>query len=113
MEIEDRSGVPDVELGEADTFLDLMSHLSHSNRGRYERQAKELLSQSRLLVPVGDSVIKYVVKDGWAGYKVSQDAGHHYSDFLTLMPLPRRRRSKIETLIEQFAHSEARQTLQI
>ncbi|MBC7462751.1 MAG: hypothetical protein H7227_00645 [Actinobacteria bacterium] len=113
MEIYDGSGEIHLEPDEAQTFLDLMSQHSRTNRIRYELQAKELLSQGSLLVPMGKSVLKYIVKDGWAGYKVSEDSGLDYSNFLTLMPLPRRRRSKIENLIEHFAHGEASQTLRI
>lgn len=113
MEIYDGWGEIHLEPEEGQTFLDLMSQLSRTNRIRYQEQAKDLLSEGSLLLPIGKRVLKYIVKDGWAGYKVSEDSGLHYSNFFTLMPLPRPRRSKIEKLIEQFAHSEASQTLQI
>jgi hypothetical protein len=113
MEIYDGSGDPSPEPKEERAFFDLLAQLSYSNRSRYIEQAKELLNQGRLLLPIGNNVLKYIVKDGWTGYKVSEDFGVNYSDFLALGPLPWRRMSKIERLIDQFALSEARLTLDI
>ncbi|MEI9906820.1 MAG: hypothetical protein WDO06_01945 [Actinomycetota bacterium] len=113
MEIYDGSGETFVEIEKDQEFLDLMTEFYFSNRSRYKEQAKKLLREGRLLLPIGDSLLKYIVKDGWTGYKVSEDEGLNFSDFLSLGPLPWWRRAKIEKLIEQFAHSEASQTLDL
>ena len=112
MVIYDGSGEPFIEAEDEQAFLDLMTQFYFSNRSRYKKQAKKLLLEGLLLVPVGDSILKYSLKDGCSRYKVSEDCGRTFSNLLQVTPLPWRRRAKIERLIEQFAHSEARATLE-
>lgn len=112
MEIYDGSGDPFVETEADQAFLDLFTRLHHENRSRYEHQAKELLRQGALLVPFSNSVLKYWLEDEGAAYSISDDQGLTFSNSLGLVPLHWRRGVRIRRLVEQFAHSEARATLE-
>ena len=101
------------ESEEAQAFINLFAKFHFANRRRYRRQAKKLVREGTLLVPLGTSLIKYSLKDGFARYKISEDGGRTYSNLLQQTPLPSRRKRKMELIAEQFAHSEARETLEI
>ena len=111
--IYDGSGEPYIETEEDQAFTDLLTRFHFANRRRYRRQAKKLVREGTLLVRLGTSLIKYSLKDGFARCKVSEDGGRTYSNLLQQTPLPARRERKIELIAEQFAHSEARETLEI
>lgn len=113
MEILDGSGEPLADSEEEQTFIDLFAKFHFANRRRYRRQAKKLVREGTLLVPLGNSLLKYSIKDGFARYKVSEDGGRTFSNLLQQTPLPNRRSRKMELIAEQFAHSEASMTLQI
>lgn len=113
MGIHNKSDEPFPESEQDQAFLDLMTRFYLSNRSRYEEQAKKLLREGQLVVPLGGSLLKYSLKDGQSRYKVSEDDGLTFSNPLQVMPLPRRKQARIERLIEQFAHSEAREALGI
>ncbi len=112
MEIYDGSGEPFVETDADQAFLDLFAQFHYENRSRYKNQAKELLRERSLLVPVGNSILKYWLEDEGAAYSISHDHGVTFSNSLGLAPLHWRKRVRIRRLIEQFAHSEARATLE-
>lgn len=113
MEIYDGSGEPFVETDADQAFIDLFARLHHENRSRYEHQAKDLLRQGHLLVPFSNSILKYWLEDEGAAYSISDDHGVTFSNTLGLTPLHWRRGVRIRRLVEQFAHSEARATLEI
>ena len=113
MTILDGSGEPLPDSEEAQAFIDLFAKFHFANRRRYRRQAKKLVREGTLVVPLGNSLLKYSIKDGNARYKVSEDGGRTYSNLLRQTPLPNRRKRKMELIAEQFAHSEARETLEI
>jgi methylphosphotriester-DNA--protein-cysteine methyltransferase len=113
VEIYDGSGEPFVETDADQAFIDLFAQLHHENRSRYELQAKDLLRQGLLLVLVGNSILKYWLEDEGAAYNISDDHGVTFSNTLGLTPLHWRRGVRIRRLVEQFAHSEARATLEI
>lgn len=113
MEIYDGSGEPFIETEEDQAFLDLLTEFYFSNQDRYKEQARKLLREGLLLVPFGDSILKYSLNDGCARFKVSRDRGCTFSSSLQVTPLPWRRKAKIERIIDQFAHSEAREILGI
>ena len=112
MEIYDGSGEPFIETDEDQAFIDLFTRFHHENKSRYKHQAKELLRRRSLLVPVGNSILKYWLEDEGASYSISDDQGLTYSNSLGLAPLNWRRGVRIRRLVEQFAHSEARATLE-
>ncbi|MDP1712890.1 MAG: hypothetical protein Q8K86_10595 [Candidatus Nanopelagicaceae bacterium] len=112
MEIYDGSGEPFIETEEEQAFLDLFAQLHIENETRYKEQAKKLLRESLLLVVVGKSIIKYAIDDEGVTYRFSDDQGVTFSNTLGLTPLHWRRRIRVERLIEKFAYSEARATLE-
>ena len=113
MEIYDGSGEPFIETDEDQAFLDLFTRLHHENRSRYEHQAEELLRKGSLLVPVGTSILKYWLEHEGASYSISDDHGVTFSNELGFTPLQRRKRRRVARLVEKFAHSEARATLEV
>lgn len=112
MEIYDGSGEPFVETDADQAFLDLFARFHHENKSRYEYQARKLLREGILLVPVGNSILKYWLEDEGASYSISDDQGVTFSNSLGLAPLHWRRGVRIRRLVEQFAHSEARARLE-
>ncbi|MDP1721403.1 MAG: hypothetical protein Q8L08_10495 [Candidatus Nanopelagicaceae bacterium] len=112
MEIYDGSGEPFIETEEEQAFLDLFAQLHFENETRYKKQAKNLLREGLLLVAVGDSIIKYTIEDEGVTYRFSDDQGVTFSNTLGLTPLHWRKRIRVERLIEKFAYSEARATLE-
>ena len=112
MEIYDGSGEPFIETDADQAFLDLFTRLHDENKSRYELQAKELLRKGHLLVPIDNSILKYWLEDEGAAYSISHDEGLTFSNSLGLAPLHWRRGVRIRRLVEQFAHSEARATLE-
>lgn len=112
MEIYDGSGEPFIETEEDQAFIDLFARLHIENETRYKKQAEQLLREGLLLVEVGKSIIKYVIEDEGVSYRVSDDQGVTFSNTLGLTPLHWRKRRRVERLIEKFAHSEARATLE-
>lgn len=112
MEIYDGSGEPFEENEEDQAFIDLFGRFYYENRSRYEIQAKKLLREGLLLVPVGNSILKYWLEDEGASYSVSHDQGLTFSNSLGLTPLHWRRGVRIRRLVEYFAHSEVRASLE-
>lgn len=112
MEIYDGSGEPFIETEADQAFIDLFARLHFENESRYEHQAKELLRERVLLVPIDNSILKYWLEEEGAAYSISHDEGLTFSNSLGLTPLHWRRGVRIRRLVEQFAHSEARATLE-
>lgn len=112
MEIYDGSGEPFVETDAGQAFIDLFARFHDENKSRYELQAKELLREGHLLVPIGNSILKYWLEDEGAAYSISHDQGLTFSNSLGLAPLHWRKGLRIRRLVEQFAHSEARARLE-
>lgn len=110
MEIYDGLGEPFVETDADQAFIDLFARLHDENKSRYELQAKELLREGHLLVPIDNSILKYWLGDEEAAYSISHDQGLTFSNTLGLTPLHWRRGVRVRRLVEQFAHSEARAT---
>ena len=113
MEIYDGSGEPFIETDEERDFLNLFAQFEDENGSRYELQAKELLRKGHLLVPIENSMLRYWLEDEGVAYSISNDEGRTFSNTLGFTPLPWRRRARIQRLVEKFAHSEARATLDI
>lgn len=112
MNIYDGSGEPFIETEAEQAFLDLFTQFHYENKSRYEHQAKELLRDGHLLVPIDNSILKYWIEEEGAGYSISHDQGVTFSNSLGLTPLNWRRGVRIRRLVEQFAHSEARARLE-
>lgn len=112
MEIYDGSGEPFIETEADQAFIDLFARLHDENKSRYELQAKELLREGHLLVPIDNSILKYWLEDEGAAYSISDNEGLTFSNTLGLTPLHWRRRVRIRRLVERFAHSEARARLE-
>ena len=113
MEIYDGSGEPFVETDAGQAFIDLFARFHDENKSRYEQQARRLLRDRVLLVSVGNSILKYWLEDEGASYSISHDQGLTFSNWLGMVPLHWRRGVRIRRLAEQFAHSEARASLDI
>lgn len=113
MEIYDGSGEPFIETDADQAFIDLFARLHFENESRYEHQAKELLRERVLLVPIDNSILKYWLEDEGAAYSISHDEGLTFSNTLGLTPLHWRKRRRVARLVEKFAHSEARASLDI
>ena len=112
MEIYDGLGEPFIETEEDQAFIDRFARLHFENETRYKKQAEQLLREGLLLVVVGNSIIKYTIEDEGVSYRFSDDQGVTFSNTLGLTPLHWRKRLRVERLIEKFAHSEARATLE-
>lgn len=110
--IYDGSGEPFIETEAEQAFIDLFARLHFENEARYKNQAKKLLREGLLLVVVGNTIIKYTLEDEGVSYRFSGDQGVTFSNTLGLTPLHWRKRKRIERLIEKFAYSEARATLE-
>lgn len=112
MEISASSGEPFVETDAGQAFIDLFARFHDENKSRYEKQARKLLRDRVLLVAFGNSILKYWLADEGASYSISHDQGLTFSNWLGMVPLHWRRGVRIRRLVEQFAHSEARASLE-
>ncbi len=112
MEIYDGSGEPFVETEADQAFIDLFTRLQFENETRYKRQAEQLLREGLLLVAVDNLIVKYLIEDKGVSYRFSDDHGVTFSNELGFTPLHWRKRRRVERLVEKFAHSEARATLE-
>lgn len=110
--IYDGSGEPFIETEAEQAFIDLFTRLHFENEARYKKQAEQLLREGLLLVVVGDSIINYTIEDEGVSYRFSRDHGVTFSNTLGLTPLHWRKRRRVERLIEKFAYSEARASLE-
>lgn len=108
MVIYDGSGEPFIETEAEQAFIDLFARLHDENRSRYELQAKVLLREGHLLVPIDNALLKYWLEDEGVAYSISHDEGLTFSNTLGLTPLHWRKRRQVVRLVEKFAYSEAR-----
>lgn len=105
------SGEPFIETEADQAFIDLFTRLHFENETRYKKQAEQLLREGLLLVVVGNSIVKYLIEDEGVSYRFSDDHGVTFSNALGLTPLHWRKRRRVARLVEKFAYSEARTTL--
>lgn len=93
-------------------YFQLICDLEVKNRSRYEKQAELLLKHGEFSITLNDSLLLYTLEDGGCSFRVSKDGGFDFNK-LGWTNLRRRKHEKLETLVGEFANSEAQVILNI
>jgi hypothetical protein len=96
---------PQQHLRETEVSLNFMN-LIHSQRSRYEEQARKLLKERHFEIEIEGFLITYSVKnERFVSEIFSKD--QKLASYESEIPIPISEEEKISALVEFFAHSEA------
>ena len=91
-------------------YFQLIYDLQVENRSRYEKQAELLIEGGEFSITLNDSLLLYTLEGGGCSFRISRDGGFDFCK-LGWTNLGGRKAKKLETLIGEFANSEARTIL--